>query len=464
MGDVDGALADFVGCPHRVAGFHAAAGQPHGHALGVVVAANFFAAAHAVVGRAAELAGPKHQRLVQHAALAQVADERGDRLIGHSNARAVRTLDVIVRVPTARVDLHEANALFHEPPGEQALSGELIHFGIADAVRVERALILLLQIDNVRHLRLHAKRQLVRLHPRGEVAVMRVLLPVRFVQLREQVEVLALVLEGLCVTAVAARLYLSTHTVRNHLSTIYRRLGDQSGCMNATNDLAHVHFVRGEYDLAAEHLCDAVELAEVLGDQNKETALIGNLGRIYLLQGKWEIAEQALFTAFERAKTANREVSAARNLLSLGYLAVLRHDFASASSRLDQALALIDRSGITRERAIHYEYSGWWHFEQRHWIQAKEDFRAALEIGRRMSLENDLVSQSMRGLAECEAALGDWTEAARLAEEGLSIALEIEERCEVGCLYRVLAEAQAQLAEAMAQLAALERLRKKLQR
>ena len=51
---------------------HAAAGQPHREALDVVVAA--VALRHR---RAAELAAPDDQRVVEHAALLQVRDQRG---------------------------------------------------------------------------------------------------------------------------------------------------------------------------------------------------------------------------------------------------------------------------------------------------------------------------------------------------------------------------------------------------
>ena len=56
----------------------AAAGQPHGEAVGVVVAA-----VRPLGGRrAAELAAPDHQRVVEQAARLQVVQQAGDRLVG----------------------------------------------------------------------------------------------------------------------------------------------------------------------------------------------------------------------------------------------------------------------------------------------------------------------------------------------------------------------------------------------
>ena len=59
-----GAEAEVVGAADGVAGFHAAAGHPHGEAGGVVVAAIAFLA-H---GGAAELAAPDDEGFIEQAA------------------------------------------------------------------------------------------------------------------------------------------------------------------------------------------------------------------------------------------------------------------------------------------------------------------------------------------------------------------------------------------------------------
>lgn len=243
---------------------------------------------------------------------------------------------------------------------------------------------------------------------------------------------------------------------RDALGT-YRRLGDDHGMAKSCNELARIHFVRGEYDVATEHLTDALELYRKIGDHQAEARLLGNLGRIHLLVGRWEESEKTVTDALERAETADNKTSAARNLLSLAFLSTLKHDFGVAVERLESALAYVESAGLARERSIYHEYVGWWHFEQRHWIQAKESFRRALNIGRRLSPDNDLVSQSLRGIAECEAAIGDWPQAERLAREGLEVAIAIGERSEVGCLYRVQALALAHLGRAEEARAVLEK-------
>ncbi len=239
--------------------------------------------------------------------------------------------------------------------------------------------------------------------------------------------------------------YLGTGDTKNaliHLRdalAIYRRLGDEPGVIRAHNDLARVRFVRGEHELAIENIEDALELARRRNEPEREAMLLGNLGRVFLLQGRWDDAEASLTQAHARAVASQNWLSVGRNLLSLGYLSTLRHRFREATAHFDAALTAIETAGHPRERAIYFEYSAWCQYEQKHWIAAKEAFRRSLELGRRLSAQSDLVTQSLRGLAECEAALQDWSEAARLAREGLAVAIPIGERAEVGALYRVLA-------------------------
>ena len=68
--------------------------------------------------------------LVQQAALLQVFEQAGDRLVGLAGVEVVVRHDVVVRVPgridvvAAAVDLDEAHAALDEPPRHQALAAE----------------------------------------------------------------------------------------------------------------------------------------------------------------------------------------------------------------------------------------------------------------------------------------------------------------------------------------------------
>lgn len=66
--------ADLIGRTVTIAGLHAAAGEPHGEAADIVIAT----AGKLRVRRTTELATPHDQRLVEHAALLEIGQERGD--------------------------------------------------------------------------------------------------------------------------------------------------------------------------------------------------------------------------------------------------------------------------------------------------------------------------------------------------------------------------------------------------
>ncbi len=188
----DGGHAEFIGGTDGVTGVAAATSEPEGHSVGIVVATILGAAAHAVVGCASKLAAPDDERAVQKASLFEVGDERGDGLVHTAHEIAVGPLDVVVAVPGAVVELHEAHTLFHELAGEKTLSAEGIGGVVADAVERLGFLVLLREVERLGHLHLHAEGEFVIVHARGEFVVAGMLRGMCGVELGDEVEVLAL--------------------------------------------------------------------------------------------------------------------------------------------------------------------------------------------------------------------------------------------------------------------------------
>src|SRR5207302_8128249 len=123
------ALDDVVGEIIRLAvdgaALDAAAGHPDGEAARVVVAAVVGLRQPALrVDRAAELAAPQHERLVQQTALFQILHQVPRRLVHVAALAGQDARQVAVNVPAAVVDLHEACAALQEPAGQEATVGE----------------------------------------------------------------------------------------------------------------------------------------------------------------------------------------------------------------------------------------------------------------------------------------------------------------------------------------------------
>ena len=128
---LDGLVAELVGLAVGDPWLDAPAGQPEGEPLVVVVAAVGVLA----VRRAAELAAPDHQRLVEQPPRAQVRQQAGDRPIDGPGVPGVAGLQAAVLVPVAVRQLDEADAGLDEAPRQQALAAEVGGRRVVEAVQ-----------------------------------------------------------------------------------------------------------------------------------------------------------------------------------------------------------------------------------------------------------------------------------------------------------------------------------------
>ena len=122
----------------------------------IVIAAQFGGIAHHFHGGgAAEFPTPDDEGVVEHAALFEVAEQRGDGLINFRGEFAVIHLNVVMVIPWLAgpmPELYVAHAPFEEAPGDQGLPA--MH---PAAVEVADVLRLACGIEGVGGLRLHAE-------------------------------------------------------------------------------------------------------------------------------------------------------------------------------------------------------------------------------------------------------------------------------------------------------------------
>ena len=93
--------------------------------------------------RAAELAGPDDQRLVEQAAGLEILQQRGDRLVDLARLAQRAGVRVVVVVPVLAVaaagdDLHETHAALDQPAGDQAARAEVARDVVVEAVELSR--------------------------------------------------------------------------------------------------------------------------------------------------------------------------------------------------------------------------------------------------------------------------------------------------------------------------------------
>ena len=113
-----------VGRAVDVARLHAAAGQPPGKRLAEVVAALGVGRVALAERRAAELAAPDDERVVEQSALLEILHQRGRRGVGVPALLRELREEIAVLVPAGVHELHEPHAALEQPPGDQAVVGE----------------------------------------------------------------------------------------------------------------------------------------------------------------------------------------------------------------------------------------------------------------------------------------------------------------------------------------------------
>ncbi|HOP07960.1 MAG TPA: sigma 54-interacting transcriptional regulator [candidate division Zixibacteria bacterium] len=217
----------------------------------------------------------------------------------------------------------------------------------------------------------------------------------------------------------------------------YRRASDSNGQIDALNQLAGITYLRCGYAEAASCLEEAI--SGVAEDPRKVAQLSGNLARTQIRTGQWELAEENLKSAIIGNNEYGAEMSQAMNRLSLGMLQTRRRQFTLAQRSLDDALEIISRLDLKRERVIYAEYAGELALEKGDLFKAKAILTDAYHKGIMLAPSSALVSQSARRLAEVELALDNFDEAMKFAQKSLETSLQLGEKIEIGLSRSVIA-------------------------
>ena len=129
-------------------------------------------AARALAHRsAAEFSTPKDQRIVEHAAFLEVADEGARGFIDVFGAHLHAVVETAVVIPGAVVELDHADATFGEAAGHEAVRGERPVADFLDAVVFECLRRLGLEVEELGHARLHLKGHLILGDARGDLGI-----------------------------------------------------------------------------------------------------------------------------------------------------------------------------------------------------------------------------------------------------------------------------------------------------
>ena len=101
----------------------------------------------------------------------------------------MRTLDVVVRVPSGRINLHAPDTFLDQATSQQATPAEVSCQRVVHAVHILCLLSFLAQVEDLGNLHLHAECQLIVLDPCFQFVVIGMLCCVFLIQLSQQIEI-----------------------------------------------------------------------------------------------------------------------------------------------------------------------------------------------------------------------------------------------------------------------------------
>jgi two-component system response regulator AtoC len=237
---------------------------------------------------------------------------------------------------------------------------------------------------------------------------------------------------------------------RDALAT-FRRIRDRAGIFDCYNKLAWVLYVRGDYEKSAKYLKEAIESLRSHAAGNERVAMSltrysSNLARTYIKSGEWDDAADLLKTCIDENRLHNMRDSLVINLLSLGYLSILRRNQRQAWYCLEEAKHILEQSKqFRRESIIYQEYLGLYYMEFGELKKAVETLNKGISGAEEIAPQSALSSQLYRYRAQAFLALGDYARSTEDSEKALRTATKIGEKIEIAHSFRVLGISQFKL-------------------
>jgi transcriptional regulator with GAF, ATPase, and Fis domain/tetratricopeptide (TPR) repeat protein len=164
-----------------------------------------------------------------------------------------------------------------------------------------------------------------------------------------------------------------------------------------------------------------------------------NLGVVYSKLRRFEDAISACDAAALGAERLGDQIGLTRALLMLGRTQVARGYPGRGEKALLRAQTMAVDGGYQRESALADEYLGELMIARQDYRGAQANLDLALEKGRRLAPEGDVVAECLRRVADVQYRLGRYSDALESIAEGLRIAAQCGEVYEQGFFHRTRA-------------------------
>jgi DNA-binding SARP family transcriptional activator/Flp pilus assembly protein TadD len=159
-----------------------------------------------------------------------------------------------------------------------------------------------------------------------------------------------------------------------------RRSGDRAAQAAALNNVCVVYLRQGSYDLARQHLSQALELTGEIGDRTGQAWAVGNLGLLDFLEGSYPAAAECQLRAIELYLSTRDQSGLIRSLTNLGLVEQRQGRDVDAAGHLETAIVQARLTGEQRSEAIALTSLGLVRVDQGRHGQAAELLDQALSI------------------------------------------------------------------------------------
>jgi DNA-binding NtrC family response regulator/tetratricopeptide (TPR) repeat protein len=219
----------------------------------------------------------------------------------------------------------------------------------------------------------------------------------------------------------------------------FRSTDDYRGLLGPLGNLASLHYVKGEYRRALEVLQKGVVhcLEHDLADECTKLRL--NLCRVLFRLGRFADSLELIAT-IERSSDSRQVQNIATNIR--GMILTLLLDRAGAISCLNRARAYYAKNGLARDEIVCIEYLGLNEYFSGNHRRAREYYSDVLG---RTEITGSASAQTLRMLADVYVAEGNFKKGSEIAARAKEAISKINERIELGALYRVFGQIRAGL-------------------
>ena len=244
--------------------------------------------------------------------------------------------------------------------------------------------------------------------------------------------------------ACTGRLAKATEFFEDALAT-YRRIDDEVSQAHVFNNLALVAKRRCQWSRALDLYARAEKLFETHGAAYECDVLLLNKAVLFRKTGRVADARATAERGVRRARSRGDQADLCRLLLLTGQLAIEEDHLDAAERALLESRVLAERQDMQRELALADEFLGDLMRAAGRFDEAATNYELAIERARRLSDENDILTEVRRRQAELALERDQAVQALELAETGLRLADHSGEEFERGFLHRVRSSALSRL-------------------